>query len=60
LFLAKFRELRVCELRRIPQRVEKVGFELIATTNWAENAPKVAFSYPIWDESEHQGSFSTR
>jgi hypothetical protein len=25
------------------QRVEKVGFELIATTNRAQNAPKVAF-----------------
>jgi hypothetical protein len=29
------------------QRVEKVGFELIATTNRAQNAPKLAFSYPI-------------
>jgi hypothetical protein len=42
------------------QRVEKVGFELIAITNRAQNAPKLVFSYPIWGESEHQGSFSTR
>jgi hypothetical protein len=26
------------------QRVEKVGFELIATTNRAQNAPKLAVS----------------
>ena len=39
------------------QRVEKVGFELIATTNRAQNALKRAFSYPICGESEHQGSF---
>jgi hypothetical protein len=48
------------QLPRTLQRVEKVGFELMATTNRAQNAPKLAVSYPIWDESEHQGSFSTR
>jgi hypothetical protein len=47
-------------LPRIHQPVEKVGLELIATTNRAQNAPKQAFSYLIWGESEHQGSFSTR
>jgi hypothetical protein len=47
------------EFPRIIQHVEKVGFELKATTNRAQNAPKLAFSYSIWGESEHQGSFST-
>src|SRR5215216_1225813 len=46
-------------LPRTLQRVEKVGVELVATTNRAQNAPILAFSYPIWGESEHQGSFST-
>jgi hypothetical protein len=31
---------------RTPQRVEKVGFELIATTNWAQNAPKTGVFVP--------------
>jgi hypothetical protein len=31
-------------LPRTPQHVEIVGIELIATTNRAQNAPKVAFS----------------
>jgi hypothetical protein len=42
------------------QRVEKVGVELIATTNSVRDAPNWRFWCLIWGESEHQGSFSTR
>jgi hypothetical protein len=41
------------------QRVEKVGVELIATTNRALKAPKRRVWYPICGESGHKGSFST-
>ena len=37
---------RAYGLPRTPQHVEKVGIELIATTNRAQNAPKVAYLVP--------------
>jgi hypothetical protein len=36
----------VFELPRTPQPVEKVGVELVATTNRAQNTPKTAYLVP--------------
>src|SRR5215210_5067659 len=54
-----FRETRAGEVRRLPQPVEKVGIQPIATTNRTPEAPKSSCLVPYAGRKRPPRKFST-